>query len=163
MYSPHLTLTHVFVESRGALCRGASPAGTELKQTPKDAQLLCAAWAPAPPPGTRRHRAPAAVRWCHATTTHVHARPIRRPLSLSLPPSGSVQTDTRSESDGARGTGQVKGHVQRRATWTPAGSRQERGWHVCVPCLPVLGQRSCLIAARFCSITNLRSALYVRA
>jgi hypothetical protein len=140
---------------------GGKPGRNKTKTNAKDAQLLCAA--SSPPPGTRRDRAPAAVRWCHATTTHVHARPIRRPLSLSLPPSGSVQTDTRSESDGARGTGQVKGHVQRRATWTPAGSRQERGWHVCVPCLPVLGQRSCLIAARFCSITNLRSALYVRA
>ena len=35
-----------------------------------------------------------------------------------------------------------------------AGPRQERSWHVCVPCLPVVGQRSCLIAARFASTTN---------
>jgi hypothetical protein len=41
-----------------------------------------------------------------------------------------VQTDTR-EGGRAGGTGQVKGHVQRRATWTPAPDKSGAGMCAC--------------------------------
>ena len=96
---------------------------------------------------SRRHRAPAAVRWCPCEDDP-RSRAFDSPaVSLSL-----WGSDTREGGRGRRDrTGQGACAAARHVD---AGPRQERSWHVCVPCLPVVGQRSCLIAARFASTTN---------